>query len=164
MKLIPRRAKCFALNVRLHLKALSKAARLPPGRLDPDDRSMYTDQRFNLKKAAELGAIFKTMWGGQYTTCVVGHARARRMLTANEDSFPGATIDLKSLFPIGALRGMSGEIHAKYRRLFILSLQATPLSAHETAVRAWMLENLNALARRYEGSPVPGRELRAALR
>ena len=164
MKLIPPAAKALALNLRLRLKAFSKGSRLPPGDLDPSDGSMFTDQRYNLKKAEELGAIFKTMWGNQYTTCIVGHARARRMLIANEDSFPGATIDLKGLFPIGALRGMSGEVHAKYRRLFILSLQATPLSAYDVAFRAWMLDNLSILAGKFTGTAVPGTELRATLR
>ena len=163
-KTLKKRASVFFLHMRLLIQAIAKSARLPPGRLDPQDVSMHTDQRFSLKRAKSLGPIFKTMWNGQYTTCVIGHARARRLLTTNEENFPGATIDLTRLFPIGALRGMSGETHQKYRRLFILALQATPLAANEAVIREWIFRRLTSMAKGSANAPIAGPDLRAGLR
>jgi len=161
---LKKHASVLFLHLRLLMRAVARSARLPPGQLDPADREMHSDRLFGLKRAQKFGPIFKTIWGGNYTTCVVGHDHARRLLASNEDSFPDATIDLTGLFPIGALRGMTGENHQKYRRLLILALQATPLAAHEAAIRQWILDRLTALAKGGTGSAVPGPELRAGLR
>ena len=92
-------------------------------------------------KKAE-GPVFKT-WNGQYTTCVYGHTQlSRRLMLTDEDNFPGATVDLTGLFVIGALRGMSGDTHKKYRRVFVQALQGTPLAPHEDAVRKWIEDKL----------------------
>lgn len=152
------------LHFRLLLRAMAKSTRLPPGDLDPSDREMHTDRLFVVKKAKSLGPIFKTIWNGQYTTCIYGHARNRNLFTSDEDNFPGATVDLTGLFPIGALRGMSGETHKKYRRLFIQALQATPLAVHEPAIRDWIFDRLSTLAENSKGRAVSGPDLRAGLR
>ena len=41
-----------------------------------------------------------------------------RLLAANEDRLPGLTINLSGLFPIGALRAMTGKTHQRYRHSF----------------------------------------------
>src|SRR6185312_1898549 len=81
------------LHCRLLLRAASRFCRLPPGRLDPLDRAMDLDQLFFAKRAETLGPIFKLICRGRYTTCLIGHDRARELLLAHEDVLPGGTID-----------------------------------------------------------------------
>jgi hypothetical protein len=164
LKTLKKHVKLVFLHVRLLLRAMAKAAHLPPGRLNLGDRTMNTDQLFVTKKVEAHGPVFKTMWNDQYTTCIYGNDRMRRLLVEHDDIFPGATIDLKGLFAIGALRGMNGEEHKKYRRLLVVAIQATPLSLHETAVRAWILDRLNAMSRASADHVVAGPALRAGLR
>lgn len=151
------------LHGRLLLKAMTKSAKLPPGELDLTDREMHTDRQYVIKKAKKLGPIFKTMWNDQYTTCIYGHKLTRKLMISDEDNYPGATVDFTGLFAIGALRGMSGETHKKYRRVFVQALQGTPLAYHEAAIRQWIREKLNTLA----SSPdhrVAGSALREGMR
>jgi cytochrome P450 len=164
LKPFKRHTAVVILHLRMLARAVVRSARLPPGRLDPDETGMHTDRLFAIKKAKELGPVFKAIWGGRYTTCVVGHTHARRLLASNENSFPDATIDLTGLFPIGALRGMTGESHQKYRRLFVQALQATPLALHEAAIRQWILERLRAMVPPGPASTIAGPALRAGLR
>lgn len=138
---------------------------LPPGRLSPFEAvRMHRDQRFVLERSRELGPVFKLVSENRWTTCVVGHARARRLLGANEDRLPGVTVDLKRLFPGGALRGMEGEQHKTYRRVLVQAVQATPLEAHEAVIRALIADGLRALATDSLHLPAAGREIRSALR
>lgn len=159
-----RRFQVVVLHVFLLFRARRHGAQLPPGRLDSEDREMLADREFAIKRRKRHGPIFKMFWGNRYTTCVVGHNHVRRLLATNENSFPDETIDLTSLFPIGALRGMVGENHQKYRRLFILALQATPLAAHEGALRDWIDSRLADLANASAGQAISGSALKAELR
>jgi len=95
----------------LLLRAASRFCRLPPGRLEPLDRAMDLDQLYFAKRAEALGPIFKLICRGRYTTCLVGHDRARELLLAHEDVLPGGTIELRGLFSKGAVRAMSGDDH-----------------------------------------------------
>jgi cytochrome P450 len=151
-------------RVHLMARAIRHLCLLPPGRLDPLDTSADTDQLFFLKKAKVLGPIFKLIWEGSYTTCLVGHARAREFLRAHEEALVGKAIELRGFFPKGNIRKMSGEDHRKYRRLFVQALQATPLAFHEDAIQQWIFCKLNALANDYFGAAVPGSQLRLCLR
>jgi len=144
-------------------RALSHLCLLPPGRLDSSE-SWRTDQLFFAKRATSLGPIFKMIFLGRYTTCLVGHRRARELLHAQEDALRGDDIELGDLFPKGSIRAMSGEDHQKYRRIFIQALQATPLAFHENAIRGCVLDKLAALAKDYFGTAVPGPQLRLCLR
>jgi cytochrome P450 len=164
LKSLKMHVRLVILHLRLLLRAMAKSARLPPGRLILGDRVMNTDQLFVAKKVEVHGPVFKTMWNDQYTTCIYGNDRMRRLLVENDDTFPGATIDLKGLFAIGALRGMKGEEHKKYRRLLVVAFQATPLSLHETAVRAWIHDRLDAMSRASADHVVAGPALRVGLR
>lgn len=125
---------------------------------------MIDDQFFVTKKVAEHGPIFKTMWNDRYTTCVYGNERIRRLLVDNDNMVPGTTTDLTGLFAIGAMRGMNGEDHKKYRRLFVLAVQATPFADHESIIRAWILDRLNAMARASADHVVDAQTLRVDLR
>jgi cytochrome P450 len=122
---------------------------------------MDIDQLFYAKRAKALGPIFKLICHGRYTTCLVGHDRARKLLLAYEEVLPGGTIELRGLFPKGALRGMSGDDHRRYRQLFVRALQATPLASHEAEIRKLILEKLDGLTK---SRVVSGPELRSCLR
>ena len=155
------RLSAAATGLRYALHARACGVKLPPGRLDPSDRSVDVDQRYVMNSAARFGAVFKTWWHGRYTTCVVGHARGRRLLAENEDMLVPRSIDLNGLIPMGWIRSMRGDTHRHYRRLFIRALQAVSVSAHAADVRRIVRDNLDGLAR------VPyrtHREIRAALR
>ena len=155
-------------RARFHLVALARNVKdwwdLPPGRLDPFDREMRFNQRYTLEKAARLGPIFKVWWNGGHTTCVVGHARARRLLLGEGNSLQGATIDLRSLFSVGHLRAMQGDTHRKYRRQFVEALNAVPCDVHEPALRECMRAGLDAMIGRSNRATIEREELRSCLR
>src|SRR5262249_31836086 len=148
-KAINRRPKILwrMLHVLFMARAITCRCLLPPGRLDPLDKSPDTDQLFFLKQAKVLGPMFKVICNGWYTTCLVGHARAQEFLQTHEETLPGIATELRSLFPKGHIRSMSGEDHRKYRRLFVEAIQATPLAFHEDAIQGLMFYKLSALAR-----------------
>jgi cytochrome P450 len=157
------RTRLFAAlsGLRHALRARRCRAKLPPGRLNPSDHGMDLDQRYVLNAAGRFGPVFKTWWHGRYTTCVVGHARGRRLLAENEDVLVPRSIDLRELVPKGWIRSMQGDTHQHYRRHFIRALQAVPVSAHAAEIRQTVRESLDALAR------VPQcthRDIRGALR
>jgi cytochrome P450 len=161
---VRRRWPVAVVLLRSWIRALARARRLPPGRLDPLDREMHADQHYCLKKAGRLGPVFKTWWIDGYVTCIVGHQRARRLLLSNEDHLPGGTLDLRELFPLGAVRAMTGDDHRKYRRLLVQALHGISFEAHEPAIRELIHAGLLALAQSHSGLAVPRQALRASLR
>jgi len=147
----------------IQLRAAMRGARLPPGSLHfLQHQEVNADQHFYLKRAEVLGPIFKINLNGAYTTCVLGHERAMQLVAANEDHLPGVTIDLKCLFPIGAIREMTGETHQRYRRLFIEATQATPLSIDRDYSEQVIKDGLAALAQ--TSATVAGDAIRERLR
>ena len=157
-----------AHRVRFHLGMVALGIKdwwlLPPGRLDPFDLAMHFDQHYTMSKARELGPIFKVWWRGVHTTCIVGHARVRRMLFSKEEALRGSTIDLRPLFPIGHVRAMHSETHRRYRRLLVQALQASPLEAHEVALRKWIRDGLDAMICGRVNPVIAREELRSSLR
>jgi cytochrome P450 len=143
---------------------MKRMGRLPPGELDPNETGMDRDQLFVLKRVDELGPVFKVWWHSMYTTCIVGHARARRFLNVNRDRLPTRTIVLDRIVPGGAFRIMKGEAHRHYRRVFADALLATPLSTFEATTRNLIRTGLAALVTKSEGEPVTEAELSARLR
>ena len=149
-------------SVVIPLRASRMGLRLPPGRLDRVQHLVDTDRGFFLDRARRCGPVFKALVHDSYTTCVVGHSRGARLIAAHEPKLAGWTVDLTGLFPIGALRGMSGETHRKYRRQFLRAVQATPLEAHADRVERLMREAVLELAA--APHPVGGDALRERLR
>lgn len=88
------------VRFRYFVRAKLRLAKLPPGKLDPFDRSMDRDQMYFLRAAAKWGPVFKTWWHGGYATCVVDHARARQLLSENEDQLGPRSIDLSRCFKL----------------------------------------------------------------
>jgi len=150
-------------QARYALRAKARSASLPPGTLDPLDRSMEVDQRFVMKSVVRWGPVFKSWWHGGYTTCMVGHARGRQLLTDNEDRLVPKSIDLSGLFPIGWIRTMHGSVHQHHRRLLIEALSKAPVSAYEMDLRGVVGGGLATLVR--EHGDLPTRlDFREALR
>src|SRR5262249_15478116 len=153
----------FIAQARYALRAQSLFASLPPGKLDSLDRSMDADQQFVLKSAAKWGPVFKSWWHGGYTTCVVGHARGRRLFAENEDRLVPRSIDLSTLFPVGWIRTMRGSVHQHHRRLMIQAISEAPISAHGAEFRRVIHDGLAELATAHRD--VPARhDVRAGLR
>lgn len=134
-------------SARHTLRAKIHSASLPPGDLQNLDRRMNVDQHFVLKSTERWGPVFKCWWHGSYTTCVVGHARGRRLLDANEDRLVPKSIDLTSLFPIGWIRMMRGRVHQHYRRQMILALNATLIRPSREEFRHVIRDGLSVLSR-----------------
>ena len=137
---------------------------LPPGRLCPFERFLNTDQHTFLKHARRFGSMFTTVWNDRWMTVLIGHARARRLLQANEDRLSSWTPNLRPLFSGGAMRGMQGETHRHYRRVFHQALQATPVEGHEAAIRGLITGGLAALASRSADGLVSRVEISEVLR
>jgi len=162
LKRVATRWPALRYSVAFPIRARGLGARLPPGSIAPVQARSDTDQHFFLERSRELGPVFKLVLHGNYTTCVLGHERGARLIGEHEDHLPGVTIDLEPLFPIGALRGMSGDTHRTYRRKFLHAIQATPLSAHREALDREIRTRLRAMAD--TNTPVAGDELRDRLR
>jgi cytochrome P450 len=143
------------------LRAARLGLRIPPGTLEPVQSQIDTDRMFIFDRARRFGPVFKVLVNDSYTTCVIGHARGARLIAGNEPRLSGYTVDLESLFPIGALRGMTGETHRRYRRQFLHAVQATPLAAHAAEVDRFMRNSLEEIS---AAGPVGGDALRDRLR
>jgi cytochrome P450 len=146
------------------MAARAKGARLAPGRLEIPDQQTLLDQQFLLKRAEQLGPVFKVWVPNKMTTCIVGHAAARRFLVENEGKTRAATTDLSPLFPFGFLRALEGPTHRHYRRLILEAFRQTPLEPHIDAIRENIRSALESLARAPQpvASPVIRRALKAA--
>jgi len=141
-----------------------KGAELPPGRLRIAKDAENADQTFLLKRADELGSVFKVWIPNKMTTCIVGHTKARRFLVENEGKLRAATTDLSPLFPFGFLRALEGSEHRKYRRLILDAFRETPLGAHIETIRENIQTSLDFLANAPQpvGGPIIRRAFKAA--
>lgn len=142
------------------LRAASRGLRMPPGEFEPILETEQTDQRFLLERARRHGPVFKMLLNRNYTTCVVGHERGRRLITNHERDLPGMTVDLHPFCMHGALRGMPEETHRSYRRKLMQGIQATRLADHEDAVAVV----LDDLVERLAAPARSGASLRKLLR
>lgn len=147
---------------RAALRAKAVGAELPPGQLRILGDDTLSDQLYLLKRAEQLGPVFKVWWPNKLTTCIVGHERARRFLVENEGKVKVATTDLSPLFPFGFLRALEGPTHRKYRRLIIDAFRETPLEPHMVQIRENIRGCLETLANAPQ--PVAGPDIRRALK
>lgn len=121
--------------------------RTPPGKLNPFDIKLFTEQRYLLSLAEKLGPVFKAARKAKWTTYVVGHKHIRRLLADNESGLPCATLDLTPLFPTGSVRGMDGSLHATYRRKLIHAVQAVDLKEHNKQITENIVNCLDDISR-----------------
>jgi cytochrome P450 len=142
--------------------ARAKGVRLAPGRLEIPDKATLSDQSFLLKQAEELGPIFKVWVPNKMTTCIVGHAAARRFFLENEGKTRAAATDLSPLFPHGFLRALEGPTHRHYRRLVLEAFRHTPLEPHMETIRENIQSALESLSK--ASQPVASPAIRQALK
>jgi cytochrome P450 len=153
----------LAISLLWRARALARGSRVPPGALRPGD-GIRGNQCRVLDAMPTLGPVLKIASDDLPTTYVVGLARGRRLLAEHEDDLRGLTVDLKSLFPRGAVRGMEGEEHRNYRRLLLQALQSVPLESQWANVDAAIGTTLESLVATSPVESVSGPAIRAALR
>jgi cytochrome P450 len=117
-----------------------------------------------LEGAATHGPILKILSDGQPITFILGLARGKKFLVEHDAEIRGQTVDLTSLFPLGAVRGMEGEEHRTYRRLLLKALQAVPVESLQANIDAAIDDTLTAIADLPGPGGADGPVLRLALR
>lgn len=129
--------------------AYGAARRWPPGSLGLarsldaiGDRRHYRDQ------AARHGPVFKMSQFGRPTACVVGHERARALLTDHVDALAPAALPYNRLLASGQLRYMAADAHKRESPLFRAAFAQMDLDGAEEAFRASLRTALAALIAR----------------
>ena len=142
-------------------RASAAGARLAPGRLTVLADDPRHDQGFLMERAREFGPVFKVWMPHKLTTCIVGHALARRFLSEHEGSIRVATPDLSPLFPHGFLRGLEGAPHKIYRKRFAEAFRASPIQLDDPVVRQAIRDCFASIAEAPQ--PVAGTTIRRHL-
>lgn len=133
--------------VRLQLTStLGLGPALPPGTLGPWSVAGLGDERFYFRKLQRYGPIFKVWWSQHLTVCIVGFARAQRLLSIHRRALLPLTIDIGSFVPYGFLRSMPPAQHTLYRALFLAAFRDGLTEAWEPELRALIRSELASLA------------------
>jgi cytochrome P450 len=141
---LPRHSVAYA-----RARALVSRHPLPPGDLVALDLAEKRDRTFLLRRATELGPIFKARAFGDFWVCVVGLALGRRLLREHGAALRPFTLKLEPLFPKGFLRQMQGEDHRRYRQALQRAIRGEDLAANRVGLDAIAAD---ALAR-YAAAP-----------
>ena len=129
------------------LRALFSGHTLPPGKFVMLDAAERADQRFLLKHSRKVGPVFKTIFDEKLCVCMIGLPLCRRFLQENSANLTPQSMNLKTLFPEGFLRGMEGKSHKKYRKAIVLAIDSELLSRDYSFVEEIIT---NELARHVE--------------
>lgn len=131
-------------------------ARLPPGSLVRLDELEKSDRRFLLRRAQEVGPVFKAIAWNELWICVVGLPLGRRLLREHGEHLKPVTLKLEALFPKGFLRQMQGEDHRKYRKALVRAIRPEDLAANRAGLDAIATRGLADYAARqpeHRGTP-----------
>lgn len=128
---LPRRSVAYA-----RARALVSRHPLPPGDLVALDLVEKRDRTFLLRRATEVGPIFKAIAWGDLWVCVVGLALGRRLLREHGAALRPVTLKLEPLFPKGFLRQMQGEDHRRYRKVLLRAIRGEDLAANRHGLDA----------------------------
>lgn len=150
-------AKTFKAKV---LATAGLIPRLPPGFLNPFDRTMFRDQHVLLKKAARYGPVFKTIWSRQLLVCVVGNDLGQRFLKTHQRNLQGVSIDLKKYFAAGILRNMKGQAHRDCKQHLVRLLDPQILIDRKGDLSDYVRSQLVSYA---ESDAISGADLKAML-
>ena len=161
--LIVAHARWMTVALIWRARAWARGLRVPPGALTPGD-GLRGNQRRVLDATPANGPVIKLLAENVPTTFVVGLGRGRRFLTENDGALKGATIDLTTLFPGGAVRGMEGDDHKTHRRILLQALLSVPLESQLENVDAAIGETLASFAAASAENAVNGPVIRAGLR
>lgn len=141
-----------------------RLAKLPPGRLVPDDKEMFRNRMYLLEKAHLYGPIFKLIWQRQLMICIVGHARALQFLNAHAAKLVGDSVRLDALIPNGFLRNMNGDTHRQCRRQVQPLVQCDLIDEWDGELREAIRNDVSAYAKSSYGPAVTPLPLAPALR
>jgi cytochrome P450 len=119
---------------------------LPPGDLVPLDELERGHRTLLVERAATLGPVFKGLMEKRIVVCVVGHARARRLLKEHAAALRPVTIDIKPVVPAGFLRQMEGDTHRHYRKALVQAVNAIDTRALAPRLEPIIAEGLRAHA------------------
>jgi len=139
-------------------------AQLPPGDLSPADREIRHDQTHLLQQWRRYGNVFKRQLRHTLLIGLVGNSYGRRFLSENEDRLESHAKELRRLFPVGHLRGMTGDTHRHYRRAFVHAIRPEVMIACDPEIREVANAELSSLAERSGGETVHTPPLMAGLR
>ncbi len=140
--------KLRSAQLRGRVSALFYRAKLPPGQLFPNDRTLDFDQNRLLDLAETHGPVFKIWHHGKLTICVLGIARAKEIIRAHSGGLKADTVDFTGLFEHGFLRAMEGEIHRDYRARFDAAFRRVQQSGALRELDEPFRQQIAGLARR----------------
>lgn len=112
-----------------------------------EERDYYRDQ------FARLGPVFKMSQFGRPVACVVGLARAHRILVDHADALAPAVLPFNRVLTDGTLRYMTGAAHQEAAPAFRAAFTKMELAGAEARLRESLRRDLAALAGTSERSP-----------
>src|SRR5205085_1963376 len=124
------------LYTQLVVSALRQGAKLPPGNVGRAMFARFGDHRYYLDQFQRHGAVFRVVWSERLTICVVGFKRAKQLFSLHARLLLPLTVNLEPFVPHGFIRGMTPDVHPKYRRIFLSALDDRLLDIWEADFRA----------------------------
>jgi len=112
-----------------------------------DNRHYYQDQ------ARRFGPIFKSSQFGRPVVCIMGFARARRLLVDHAAALGGAALPFNRLIPRGLLRWMHAEPHKAIAPLFRGAYSSLAFEKMAPEIRAIFGRELGRLAAESAADP-----------
>lgn len=152
------------LYTQLLIGTVRRGARLPPGDVGRAMFARFGDHRFYLEQFRRHGPVFRVVWSERLTVCVVGFKRAKQLFSLHARLLFPLTVNLEPFVPHGFIRGMSRDVHPKYRRIFLSALDDRLLDVWDAAFRAKVRDEFGRLAvMQASGQMAGARELSLAL-
>jgi cytochrome P450 len=152
------------LYTQLLVNAVRPGTRLPPGNIGRAMFARFGDHRYYLDQYRRHGPVFRVVWSERLTVCVVGFKRAKQLFSLHARLLLPLTVNLEPFVPHGFIRGMSRDVHPKYRRIFLSALDDQLLDVWEADFRTKIKDELGTLAAmQASGRPAGAEALSAAL-
>jgi cytochrome P450 len=117
--------------------------RLPPGKLQRDEKALWTDDRFLMRQAAQYGPIFKTAMYGRMVICVADHQRSRSLLKEHANQLSPVDQAYNALIEGGFLRVQTGDVHQANRRAILRALRQIPFDELKPILRRSVVKALS---------------------
>lgn len=150
-------ASALAVMAALWLRArpgYGAGRRWPPGSMGlARSLDAIGDRRFYRDGFVRHGPVFKMTQFGRPAACVLGHDRARRLLTDHAGALAPAALPYNRLLARGQLRYMAAETHRQEAPLFRTAFAQMDLEGAEGAIRASLRRELADLSRRSRAVP-----------
>ncbi len=129
--------------------------KLPPGRL----RNLFSEhkknQRFLFEAFRTQGPIIKLRTGSILTICISGLPLCRKFLREHASRVIPESLDLTTLFPIGHLRSMEGQVHKHYRSVLSSNIDEAAIEKDRAYQRSIISDALNDYVTASASKPSP---------